>query len=462
MKARRAGELALRLGRRVVAFLLALVAGVMPLVLSGCWDLRQLEEYLHVGIVGIDRSDTPGWIKLTILVVEPVGGGATASGGAGGGGGGGGSSGATTVFATATAEAPTFTEATAKINRQTNRLITYSHLQSILFGEDFARSGISPIIDTLSRYREIRRSIHVLVADTASAEDVLTTVRATVEVSPATYITEIVMRNTGDYSASFQARVHDLLLGYNRLGQEIVLPLIRLYPKPPQPKPPEQATGGEGGGGGPTGGSGSGQAGGGAGGNSPATEGQTPTPVQKRVEISGLAFFQGDKLVAKADVDLAQGWNLLAGRWRRGFVTIQGEATLGQAVRMQVAHYERQVKIKRKGQDVRIDVKIKVRATIDDIGGVAQVVNPNRTRALISLLESKVRELCLQSLNMAKVDVGGDVFDFALPARRTFRTWSDWENYDWNAAFRRAEFNVEVTVLSIRAGLSFEPPLPHD
>ena len=456
-----------RRARPVLVLVRTLAAAAVILVsalgCAGCWDYHELEDYLHVGIVGVDKGTRPGWFKVTIMVVEPRTGSVGGAGGSTSGEGPG-----SLVLATGTAEGPTLMAAAQATDLASNRIATFAHTEVIIIGEELAREGIGPLMDALGRTRDLRRSVLLAVTDGETAESVLETVRSDVETSTVSYITGLIDSKCTEQGVTHKALAHDALIAYGNLGQEIVLPLLKTVPKPPMPQPPGQgggggsSGGGAGGGGGGAGGGGGGSGGGGGarGAGEAAAAQPQKAPTQKRAEASGLAVFRDDKLVVKLSGEQAQAWNLVCGKFHRGYFTVSGPATAGTEVHFQLAHVDRRLKVERRGLLVNIDIDVRCRATLVDLGGPALIVDPGNLKLVAGLLDSKLETLMRGVIDVAKTEVKGDIFDFALSARGTFRDWPEWANYDWNKAFRAANVTVTAHVTDIRTGLTFQPPSP--
>lgn len=423
--------------RTIALALLAVAVAAAPFLACGCWDLVEIEEYLEPTLLALDRGTEPGSVRVTIMVQEPLGG--PGAGGIGGGSSGGGGAVSTQVpkgVVTVTAEAPTFYVASGRLNQVTNRIITYSHLELILIGEDLARLGITPFLDAFIRSRDFPWSVPMAVVDGATGEQALQSVRSDVETSPARYMSDTLMTAHGDYGLSLFIRLHDVVIANDEPGKHIVMPLFRLVEKPPLPAAPGQSSGG--------GGGGSGQ--------------QAPT--EKRAQTGGVACFREDRLVAKLDPERTLGLLLARGALSRAFVGIAGAVTGNTPTVLQIAHEDHRVKVERQGRLVNIELDVKVRATIMEVAGPTQALTSKTLPELGKLLASELERRMTEALNFAKTEVGGDIFDLSVPARRTFGTWPEWANYDWHQAFRSANFTVKVEVSAIRTGFLLQPLTP--
>lgn len=431
--------------RKAVSVLFLVLSLFAPcFILGGCWDLRELEYYAHVRIVGLDKGSEPDLIRLTVVVEQPKATGAGQSGASGGGASQ--TGGLTDVILQA--DGPTFLAAHERLSEVSSRIVSYSHAELVLIGEDLAREGIERIIDPFTRIREFRRGIAAAVADSATAEELLKTVRPDVETSTAAYLDQLIQTAATERGLSPYVRLQELYLSFKELGVEIILPLLKSEPKPPMPKPPGEGGGGGGGAGG------RGQGGGGA--------EELKPPTQTRAAAVGTALFRGEKLVAKIDGDQTLGFLMVQGKFERGFITIKGPATQETEAVFSLSHYNREVSVRRHGSQVDINISVKVKAELQDLAGSVQIVTPTNLPALKDLIASELKRRMDEVINIAKIEVGGDVFGLGLHARPTFSTWTEWADFDWNRAFRAANIAVKVRVSTIRTGLTFQPFVPHE
>lgn len=144
--------------------LIAALCG-LALLLSGCWDLREMNHLALVMAVGIDKAETPGRIQVTIQVARP----SAESKGQGPAKGGGKS-----VYI-ATADGDTIFAAIRNLAQFTSRRIMWAHNNIVVIGESLAREDITPVMDFFTRNQELRMRTWVAVARGSQARDIVTT-----------------------------------------------------------------------------------------------------------------------------------------------------------------------------------------------------------------------------------------------------------------------------------------------
>ncbi|WP_175477887.1 Ger(x)C family spore germination protein [Halobacillus alkaliphilus] len=138
-----------------------LVVGVSVL-LTGCWNSKEINELAIVTTMGIDQAEEDGRFEVTIELANPpeVAGGSQSSGRA-----------STATVYSATGD--TLISAIRRIVQQTPREPFFPYTQSIVFGEELARSGIQDTFDLLERNQEFRTTPRVLIARGHTAKEVI-------------------------------------------------------------------------------------------------------------------------------------------------------------------------------------------------------------------------------------------------------------------------------------------------
>ncbi|MEC0167315.1 Ger(x)C family spore germination protein [Paenibacillus graminis] len=145
--------------RTLSILLLALLA---PLLLSGCWERRELNEMAFVLALGLDKAES-GY-RVTMQVVIPSAISSQTVGGSGGGG---------VPVVVSSFNVPTIYEADRKYSLLSSRSGYKGHIRALVIGEELARAGIAETLDVLNRSREPRNDYYVMVAKDTTAEEVL-------------------------------------------------------------------------------------------------------------------------------------------------------------------------------------------------------------------------------------------------------------------------------------------------
>lgn len=142
---------------------------LLLLTLAGCWDYHPITSRVFVLGMAVDLAPEGGYlISLQVPApakLKPSGGGAP-----------GGASGAApgAEFSLHYGVGPTFIDALEAIQSHMDRVFFFGHMRTVIFGEDVAAAGLSPLMEELVRYPQIDKLAWGMVARGAPAREFLT------------------------------------------------------------------------------------------------------------------------------------------------------------------------------------------------------------------------------------------------------------------------------------------------
>ncbi|NQX46292.1 Ger(x)C family spore germination protein [Paenibacillus tritici] len=146
--------------KRAVAVCLPLL--LVSLLLSGCWERKELNELAFVLALGLDKAENGYNVTMQVVIPSSI-----SSQNAGGTGG----SGVPVVVYNFTV--PTVYESLRKFNLISSRSPYLGHIRVLVIGEELAREGVGETLDVIKRSREPRMDFYVMVARKTTAENVL-------------------------------------------------------------------------------------------------------------------------------------------------------------------------------------------------------------------------------------------------------------------------------------------------
>ncbi|HWI51150.1 MAG TPA: Ger(x)C family spore germination protein [Symbiobacteriaceae bacterium] len=190
------------------------------LLLTGCWDLREMNHLALVVAVGVDKSPTPGRVQVTIQVARPSGAGK-------GGGTEAGPHGAPVYIATA--DGDTIFAAIRNLAQFTSRRIMWAHNNVVIIGESLARDDITPVIDFFTRNQELRMRTWVAVSRGTEARNIVSA-RTGMEDIPANSISAL-LRFAQLPGEGVHSDMGDALSAYLSKDQNPVLAVLELQPR---------------------------------------------------------------------------------------------------------------------------------------------------------------------------------------------------------------------------------------
>ncbi|MEH7334737.1 Ger(x)C family spore germination protein [Neobacillus drentensis] len=129
------------------------------ILLTGCWNKRELNELSILLGLGIDKENEQYIITAQVVNPSEI---ASKKGGSG-----------KAPVIVYQSKGETLFEAVRKITTVSPRKLYFAHLRILVFGEDLAKEGIGEMIDALIRNSEVRDDFYIAVSKNSKAADVL-------------------------------------------------------------------------------------------------------------------------------------------------------------------------------------------------------------------------------------------------------------------------------------------------
>lgn len=414
-------------------------------ILNGCWDRRELESLALVQTLGLDLGPGGKGITITTMIAIPP----KLKGGGGGGGEGGGSE--TGVFVLSM-QSPTIYEGFNLINTTVNREVTLLQNTALIIGEDLARQGVRKWIDTLVRFREMRRTMLLFVCQGKAAE--IMQVKPKLERNPSEYFTDLarLSKRTGMFP---MVNVHEFLDRYEAYNQEPYAPLLTKYhrqdpdeyPPSSQTSPPENSAKPQD------------KSTPGAGTKAKPKTGSEAKPEAKDVRMIGTAIFKKDKMIGTFDIYETQCLLLLSNKFREAELStsdpLKKDTQIGYRL---LATSPPQIKYWHKNGRDNFSVKLKLEADLTSIQSGIDYTQPSREVILSRHIARELNNRIQRTISKAQL-FNTDVFGFGSIVQNTFLTTKEWERYRWREKFKNAKINTQVKLELRRVGVQFHPPV---
>jgi len=152
---------------------------LLVLLLSGCWDRREIEERTSVFAIGIDRmSEQPELLEVSVQIPIPI----RISGSSGSGG----SEDGQQTVKVERAAGRTVLEAMQNLQKKVNQQLFFGHTRVIAISEEAASMGVSTLFDSFRRDPQMRRLLWPIVVK-GHAVDVLR-INPNLEQIPTVYV----------------------------------------------------------------------------------------------------------------------------------------------------------------------------------------------------------------------------------------------------------------------------------
>ncbi|OMF76961.1 Ger(x)C family spore germination protein [Paenibacillus peoriae] len=388
--------------KRKIAILCLILA--LVLLLTGCWNRRELNELAIAVGMGIDKQGDQ--FRVSLQVVDP--GKASAKKGAGGGA-------PATLY---TEEADTIFEAIRKITTISPRRMYFSHLRICVIGESMATEGMAKSLDLLSRHHQFRTDFYIVVSKGTSAEDTLK-IMTPLDPIPANDLFSSLETSQKNWSPSTTVTLDELVSALTSEGMQPVLTGLRIV------------------------------------GNKET--GETSGNVQEiapsaRLQYSGLAVFRKDRLIGWLNETESRGYNFIRGKVQSsvGFVACpRGGKVVSEIIRTQTT-----IKGNVYRGEPQVNIKMQVEANVGEVEcNDLDLTQVGTIYDIEKKEEEKIEEIMKMAVRKAQKSYKADIFGFGEAIHRADpRTWkSIKKNWDYEH-FAELPVNIKVNFKIRRLG----------
>lgn len=142
--------------KNIKLILLTFIILTNSLILSGCWNYREINDLFIVTGIAIDKNQNKDGYILSIETIAPKGVKAGEM-----------------LSSTITVEGKTVFDAIRNSIQISGKKMYWSHSKVIVVSEEIAREGVIPILDFFNRSIEVRSDIWLLVSLNKTAKEIL-------------------------------------------------------------------------------------------------------------------------------------------------------------------------------------------------------------------------------------------------------------------------------------------------
>ena len=375
----------------------------ISLLLTGCWDQRELSTITIVTGMAIDKGKN-GNFKLTIESINE-----------------------TELYdQTATGNSPsvlfslegeTIAELAYKMNIGFSKNAIYSHMRTLVVSKAIAESGMMEFLDTFERSRELRDDFDVILAKEGEAADILQVVY-TFQKSSSLKIMSQLESATKGWGSTPNVKVKDLISALTSPGRQPVMTAVRIQGKPKK---------GE------------------------SVDNMKKTHPDAIVVIDSMALFKGDKLVGFLSVEDTRNYLWTQNQIENTSISVPCGENRFAALR--ITDSKTKVKGRIKNGKPKIGVDIVMEGSIYGSTCKGHMDDPKTYKKLDELTNQYVREKVSKTIQTVQDDYGVDIFGFGeVVYRQDYKQFKKVEDH-WDEAFKDAEIDVSVDTMIRRAGL---------
>lgn len=378
----------------------------------GCWDRKEINQIGFAVGLGIDKDGED--YQITTQMALP----ALLEGGGGGN--------EPPVWVVG-GKGRTIFEAIRDVNTRSARRPFWGHLNVVVLGEDVAKDGLIPVLDLLSRGRELRRSNYILVSQ-GKARDILEA-QPKLESINAIFISNLIENRSGQ-SVAPAVTLNDLLISLSSSGMESVLPRISALDQESF-LPPKKGEGGE-----------------------PNEKGEKPKEI---VELRGAGIFRGDKLVDWMDEETTRGYLWVRKKVQGGIVVVDSPAEPGAKISLEIKSNKSKITPKVENGEVTIDIHLESTLNFVENSGIVNIEKGNIMEDLSQRASEAINKEVTKAIGKAqenKTDfLGiGEVVRVQYP--------ETWREIKWSEVFPKVDIDVNTDAVIQKAAMTLSPITP--
>jgi spore germination protein KC len=376
----------------------------LVLLLTGCWNRRELNELAIAIGLGIDKQGDR--FRVSVQVVDP--GAVSSKKGA--------SQGApATLF---TEEADTIFEAIRKITTISPRKMYFSHLRICVISESVATEGMAKSLDLLSRDHQFRSDFYLVVTKGNSAEDTLK-MMTPLDPIPANNLFSSLESSEKNWSPSTTVTLDELIAALTSEGRQPVLTGLRIVGNKEM-------------------------------GESSSNVKMIDPPV--RLQYSGLAVFRKDKLIGWLNETESRGYSFILGKVQSsvGFAACPGGGkVVTESIRTQTS-----MKGSVNRKEPQIHIKVRVEANVGEVEcNSLDLTKASTIYDIEKREEEKIEEIMQSTVRKAQKVYKADIFGFGEAIHRADpKTWNTLKK-NWDLEhFADLPVNIKVDFKIRRLG----------
>jgi len=373
------------------------VSSMVFLLLTGCWNNRDLTEINMVTALGVDRSED-GKVLLTVQVVEPAVIQSTAPEKRKGGG-----AQSKPVFVEFY-EGETVFDALRSMMSIVDKKLFLSTTQVLILGERLSKNGISEALDFFQRSHEVEYEMDVLVARNATPKEILE-METDIDPIPAVYIKGTI-ENTVLRAKAKRTMLIDLIKDMGDSGRQPVI-------------------------------------------------GQVEKAGEKEVRTEGSAVFRDGKLAGWLDPYETQGYLFAAGEVKNTIVNIPAD---NGKMSMEVIRSNGKINVDfENGEPAMLTVRVGLEANVGEYEGKGKLDSPDDLHKLEEILGDEVKKEIRMALDKAQKDYSSDIFGFGTQLHKYHPQYWKKVKDDWNDTFSKLPVDIEVNAKIRRTGVIKSP-----
>lgn len=408
-----------------------LLSLLLSIVSTGCWDRIEPDEQSYVYVIGLEKGLKDN-LRLTLQYATFKESGSVGQGGGSSDGMGKVQPGGTTI---SSVECPSFFTGINMLQLGSDGIFNLMHTKMLIISEELAKNGCHIYASPLIRYRQIRRTMRVIVVKENKVQDFIKRINPTVGKNSSKAI-ELLLRTPLETGFSPPVTFKEF---YSELQSTYSQPIAALgdindfseFNNTQSDKMPKnQVTGGQ------------------------YLPGDVPRKGGLGIDIYGTAVFDGDKMTGKLDGNETRMLLMCRGEFKRGFFTITDPKVPEYIIPLDVKQARNPtIKISFKDGKPIIFCRLNIEGDILSIQSRQLYEMPENIDEIEKKFVSTYKPILDETIRKCLNEYHSDAMGFGRHAAIFFPTVQKWEDYNWIKKVIEANVETEIDFKVRRTGI---------
>ena len=376
--------------RRIV-----LLIGIIfiSLLLTGCWDKREINELAIATAISIDKKDDEYQVAAQVVLPTEL----SMKGGMG--------SSPVTLYE---ASGESVNEAIRKLTQVSPRFIYLGHLRVVVISEELAKEGIATTVDFLSRGWELRSDFYMIVSKERDAKEILN-VQTSLEQIPANELFNILHTSEVNHSSTVGVNFFEMKTNLQREGKEGVLTGVEILGDPKKGSSKQNV--------------------------------EMIVP-EAKIKFKELAVFKEDKLVGWLDEQESKGYNEITNQVKSTIELVS--CPDGGKVSIHTKKYNSKIKSKATSNNPEIEIKVDIVANLGEVSCDIDLTKEKTVEMLEQEYEKEIKKDIEETIKVVQQNYQSDIFGFGAAIYK--QNPQEWKKVkaNWDEIFAKLQVNVEV------------------
>lgn len=382
------------------------------MLLSGCWNSRELNELAIVSGIGIDSLDGKPGYRVTFQIINPSSSSQTI-----------GSTSNQPPIVIVSSTDRTIFGALRKASRRATRQLFFAHTQLVIIGESLARKGVTSIFDIFDRSHELRLNSAVLISKDADAASVLKLL-TTLETMPSMGLLKKMQNTSRVWGENRRVTVFEVINGITG-ASDFTINGVQII--------------------------------------GDAEEGEKKSSLEQSEPMvgslmSGLGVFKEEKLIGWLNGPESRGTQWVLDKINETNVNVDSPDT-EEDIAVNVFYSKTGVKVELKDGKPVFHVRIREEGIINETGGYVDLSKEEEIKALEQSVEEKTAAEVMQAFETAQ-KMKTDIFNFGNELKRIHPEQWEKVKQDWSSVFAEGELDLQVEAFIRSTGMRLKPYIP--